>query len=138
VSADFRTEHFKGYLHPDGDVPYIHIRTATDDYPLGTSLSLGEIGELVQLAGQAWASATAVQVRYVIEARRGYDGTLSNPHPWAVMWSAVADEDNQAGVSEDFAKVTFGGMSVAGALEWRLVCRTTVTADEVLGGESDG
>jgi hypothetical protein len=155
VSADFRTDHLKGYLHPwpgsspEGHEPYIHVVHAVDqEYPLG-DFTLAGIAELVQMAGQAWARCPGVVVRYVIETRRRYDGTGPNPHPWTIMWRAVAGEDDQAGVSEDFARQAFDGMhssqrvlacfeagALATGLEWRLVRRTSVTSDEILSPDA--
>ena len=129
MSADFRTEHFKAYLHPDRGVPYIHVVHAVgEEYPAG-DFSLGDVGELVELAGQAWPACPGVKVQFVIEARRP-------GQRWAVMWSAVAaDEDGaEGGVSQEFADATWAGFAgyQPSVLEYRLVRRTTVTADEVL------
>jgi hypothetical protein len=130
VSADFRTEHFKGYHRPDGEVPYIHVTpyASGSDYAIG-DFTLGDIGELVQMAGMAWPSCPGVEVRYVIEARRPGQA-------WRGMWSALlgivgaADLDETA---EEFALSTFAGLSGGGSgLEWRLVRRTTVASDEIL------
>ena len=64
MSADYGTEHYKGYAHLDRNPPYtpqnIHVvrRAIADDRwsgedPLGT-FSREEIAELVELAEQAW------------------------------------------------------------------------------------
>jgi hypothetical protein len=94
------------------------------------------------MAGQAWPAR--VEVRYVIENRRRYDGTGSNPHPWQVMWSALAgdpagEDEDQAGVSEEFARLTAAGFAKVGQgnLEWRLARRTMLAADEILDPEED-
>jgi hypothetical protein len=135
MSADYGTEHFKGYGHLDMDPPYIHVVMRAGEAALG-NFDLAEIGELVQLAGQAWPAATAVEVRYVIETRRRYDGTGSNPHPWTLMWSALADEEQDHGVSEDYARTAFDGFC-DDRREWRLLRRTTVAADEPLDPKGD-
>jgi hypothetical protein len=148
MSADFRTEHFKGYSHPDGPEPYIHVmEAAPPGDPWGGeaargSFSLAEIAELVQMAGQAWAACPGVEVWFVIEAR--LDGGRA-AKDWTTVWDAPATPELNdlwdKGVDEEFAQITFAGMltgSVMEAVQWRLVRRTTVTHDEVLQPEGPG
>ena len=142
MSADFRTEHFKGYSHGTGDGAYIHVVAVAppDKHGWGGGEStlggftLGEIGELAEMAGQAWPEAAGVEVRYVIECR--LDGGMVAKE-WTPVWSALASQ-----VDEEFAAITYSGMlggSVMEAMKWRLVRRTTVTRDEVLQPEpADG
>ena len=131
MSADYGTDHFKGYGHLDREPGYIHVTYKADDSALG-AFSLADITELVQLAGRAWPDQ--VEARFEIEARGGYDGTGTNPHQWKRMWSAklgvgFPDEAD----SETFARLAFDGMSAGGGvMEWRLVRRTVVSAVEIL------
>jgi hypothetical protein len=53
VSADYRTEHYKGYNHLDANPPWIHVVLRYDGSAVG-SFSREEITELVELAEQAW------------------------------------------------------------------------------------
>jgi hypothetical protein len=129
MSADFGTGHYKGYLHNSsqpGHEPYIHVTQVSsgDDYAVG-DFALADIGELVEMAGQAWPGDGRVEVRFVIEVRR-HPGT-----PWVQMWSALADDDFENGVPESYAAETLDGF-LNSAMEWRLTRRTTVTAVEVL------
>lgn len=126
MSADYRTASFKGYGHPTGaERPAsLHVAYADDEHGLG-AFSLAEIGELAALAGQAWPDGEGVEVRYVIEQRRPRSG-------WMPVWSAVAGEDD----AEYLARSTYESFANAGSLyRFRLVCRTTVTADEILRPE---
>jgi hypothetical protein len=107
----------------------VHVVTGDLDDPVG-SFALRDIRELAGMAGQAWPDQPGVQVRFVIEARRPGQS-------WAVMWSAPATPELNSlwdkGVDAEFALITFQGMSsAAGALEWRLARRTTVTHDEII------
>jgi hypothetical protein len=132
VSADYGTEHFKGYHH-DG---WIHVTYKDSGESALGSFTPAEIAELADLAGQAWPGGPGVEVRYVIECRR----PSPDPRRWRAMWSAVADDTgggDTVGVSEEFAEITYDGFAKVGSdnLEWRLVRRTTLTADETLKGE---
>jgi len=139
VSADFGTEHFKGYFHGHTTGPgYIHVVMRAGDgpfsgeAPLG-NFTLGEITELAALAGQAWPSGPGVSVRYVIECQ-----SRTRPDaPWTEVWWVVADETGDAGVSEDYAQLTFEGMTNS-MMEWRLVRRTVVSSDEIFSSSPDG
>lgn len=131
MSADYGTGRFKAYGHRDPKgVPYLHVVMRDTggrfegEAPLG-NLTLAEIAELALLAGQAWPAGPGVEVRYVIEARR------PGKEQWQPMWSALADDDGDHGVSEHFAGEAYDGFAHS-KLEWRLVRRTTVTADEIL------
>jgi hypothetical protein len=131
VSADYGTEHYKGYAH-DG---WIHVTHRDDGEPALGAFTLAEITELAALAGQAWPDQPGVEVRYVIECRH------APGRRWRTMWSApAAEEDSDDGVSQEFAEITCAGFTQAGSggLEWRLARRTTLTCDEPItpGGAS--
>ena len=138
MSADFRTEHFKGYEHK-GSVHVVVVPPPDDrwgtEWALG-DFSLAEITELAEMAGQAWPSSPGVQVRFEIEVRLPGAKVIKD---WSVVWSAPATE-----ADEDFAEATYAGMRGAPpaegmqALQWRLVRRTTVTHEEILQPEGPG
>ena len=141
MSADYGTARFKGYGHrrpPGSNSPaYIHVVEKgtggefSGESTMG-SFDLADLTELVQIAGQAWHDQPAVEVRFVIEAR------TRGKQEWQPMWSAPADEECAGiGVDEEFAQAAFAGFRAGGSprLEWRLVLRTTLTADEVLQPE---
>jgi hypothetical protein len=131
MSADYGTEHFKGYGHGD----WIHVVYKDDGEPVLGSFTLTHVGELVQLAGQAWPATAGVEVRYVIEQRRG-EGEMRRP--WTLAWSALADDEQDVGVTERYARDVLKGFADGTpAAEWRLSRRTIVTADEPLGPEED-
>jgi hypothetical protein len=137
MSADFRTENYKGYLHHDKyasspareERSWIHVTQADhdSDYAIG-DFTLADLAQLVEMAGQAWPGRPGVEVRYVIEARLP-------GREWQPMWSAPVSEDGSGdGVGEEFAQTALAGFRAGGSarMEWRLVQRTTLTADEVL------
>lgn len=132
MSADYGTEHFKASGHPAGaGTPgSVHVVWKDDSESALGSFRLTEIAELAELAGRAWPAEDGVEVRYVIETRQ------PGHYRWRIMWSAVAADDFAGGgVSEEFAVETLDGMRHA-LLEWRLVRRTTLTADEILVPEA--
>lgn len=148
MSADFGTEHYKGYLHPvpgsrSGQEPYIHVTQADSgsDYAIG-DFSLPDLSELVQMAGQAWPHGAGVEVQFVIEARRPGRGE------WQEVWSAPADEDSDGvAICEEDAKALLEAFSSAQVtreldwqpgLEWRLSRRTVLAAVEVLSPDGAG
>jgi hypothetical protein len=133
MSADYRTGRFKGYAHtgPSGEVAWVHVTHAAGGDAMG-SFALTDITALAELAGRAWPSGPGVQVRWVIEARR--PGQLD----WRVMWSAPdGDLEDLGGVDEDYARTVYAQFAKT-PMEWRLVHRVTVTADEVITVEDTG
>lgn len=130
MSADFETEHFKGYLHTvpgsrSGQEPYIHVTQAGDGgyYPAG-SFTLAEITELAAMAGQAWPEGAGVRIRYEIEFRREHS------EEWTLAWGMNAGMAGGDEPDEDYAQAVYEGFNAEGT--WRLVRRTVLTSDEVL------
>jgi hypothetical protein len=136
MSADYGTSRFKGFAQRDGGIHVVYRNVdGSTGHALGT-FALEEIGELVQLAGQAWPAGPGVEVRYVIEMRRGA-GELRRP--WTLVWSALADDEQDVGVGEEYARDVLKGFADGTpASEWRLSRRTIVTADERLDPEAGG
>jgi hypothetical protein len=77
MSADYGTEHYKGFDHLDGHPPSIHVTRRFDGSKVW-SFSREEITELVELAEQAWPGLTAGMA--VAGYQRARDGLLDAVH----------------------------------------------------------
>ena len=78
MSADYSTEHFKGWHHRLHGGDWIHVAYRNDDGHALGDFSREEITELVHLAGQAWPGlaedlADAASARAALEAREDED-----------------------------------------------------------------
>ena len=87
MSADYGTEHFKGYAHLDRIPPYIAVVHRADprdrfpaEHPVGM-FSREEITELVELAEQAWPGLAESVIAAVRQVRPSVQ--------WAVAWGST-------------------------------------------------